>query len=79
VKCCGSDPRCRDCPARKIQDDRLLLALGITPEAAPPAHLRGVPRSLHKYEPIFRKAWMQRVEAASSTERPVVAEVSAER
>jgi hypothetical protein len=62
VKCCGSDPRCRDCPARKIQDDRLLLALGITPEPPSPVHLRGIPRSLHKYEPIFRKAWMQRVE-----------------
>jgi hypothetical protein len=60
VKCCRSTPRCRDCPARKIADDELLRALGI-PVAAPlPAHLRGVPPSLHKYEPLLRRTWAER-------------------
>jgi hypothetical protein len=68
VKCCRSNPRCRDCPARKIEDDRLLLALGIAPEPPLPAHLRGVPRSLHKYEPLLRRAWNERVEG-TRTER----------
>jgi hypothetical protein len=63
VKCCRSNPRCRDCPARKIEDDRLLLALGIAPEPPLPIHLRGVPRSLHKYEPLLRRAWEERAEA----------------
>jgi hypothetical protein len=62
AKCCRSDPRCRDCPARKIEDDRLLLALGIPPEPPVAAHLRGIPRSLHKYEPLLLKAWAERVE-----------------
>jgi hypothetical protein len=62
AKCCRSDPRCRDCPARKIEDDRLLLALGIPPGPPVPAHLRGIPRSLHKYEPLLLKAWAERVE-----------------
>ena len=62
VRCCRSNPRCRDCPARKIDDDRLLLALGIAPEPPLPAHLRGVPRSLHKYEPLLRRAWNERAE-----------------
>jgi hypothetical protein len=62
AKCCRSDPRCRDCPARKIEDDRLLLALGIPPGPPVPAHLRGIPRSLHKHEPLLLKAWAERVE-----------------
>jgi hypothetical protein len=62
VKCCRSNPRCRDCPARKIEDDRLLLALGLPPGPPLPPHLRGLPQSLHKYEPLLRKAWIARVE-----------------
>ena len=75
VRCCRSSPRCRDCPARKIDDDRLLLALGIALEPQLPAHLRGVPRSLHKYEPLFRRAWNERVEGmrAERLERELVA------
>ena len=56
VKCCRSTPRCRDCPARKIADDQLLRALGIPVEAPLPPHLQGVPPSLHKYEPLLRRA-----------------------
>jgi hypothetical protein len=67
VKCCRSTPRCRDCPAREIGDDRLLLALGLPPEPVLPAHLRGVPPSLHKYEPLLRKAWMERIESARAS------------
>jgi hypothetical protein len=26
-----------------------------------PPHLRGVPPSLHKYEPLLRKTWLERV------------------
>jgi hypothetical protein len=25
-----------------------------------PPHLQGVPRSLHKYEPLLRKSWLER-------------------
>ncbi|MEA2379734.1 MAG: hypothetical protein QOK00_1695 [Thermoleophilaceae bacterium] len=60
VKCCRSTPRCRNCPARKIDNDDLLRALGI-PVAEPlPPHLRGVPPSLHKYEPLLRRSFEQR-------------------
>ena len=62
VKCCRSDPRCRNCPARRIEDERLLRALGIEPGPRLPAHLSGLPASLHKYEPLLRKAWVERVE-----------------
>ncbi|HEV3377663.1 MAG TPA: hypothetical protein VG126_10345 [Thermoleophilaceae bacterium] len=34
----------------------MLRAIGIEIEPLPP-HLRGVPRSLHKYEPLLRKSW----------------------
>jgi hypothetical protein len=60
VKCCRSTPRCRDCPARKIVDDELLRALGMPVTAPVPAHLRGVPPSLHKYEPLLRRSYEQR-------------------
>jgi hypothetical protein len=65
VKCCRSTPRCRDCPARKIADDDLLLALGIPVPARLPAHLEGVPRSLHKYEPLLRRSWSERERVSS--------------
>ncbi len=64
VKCCRSEPRCRDCPARRISDDQVLRALGIPVEAPLPAHLRGVPQSLHKYEALLRRSWEQRHAAA---------------
>jgi hypothetical protein len=60
VKCCRASPRCRDCPARKIADDRILRALGVPPEAPLPPHLRGLPPSLHKYEPLLRRSWQER-------------------
>jgi hypothetical protein len=62
VKCCRSNPRCRNCPARRIDDDRLLRALGIEPGPPLPAHLSGLPASLHKYEPLIRKSWIERTE-----------------
>jgi hypothetical protein len=64
VKCCRSTPRCRNCPARKIADDQLLRALGIPIEPPVPEHLAGVPRSLHKYEPLLRRSWAERQTAA---------------
>jgi hypothetical protein len=60
VKCCRSDPRCRNCPARKLADDRLMRSLGIAVPPRLPAHLQGVPRSLHKYEPLLERAWRER-------------------
>jgi hypothetical protein len=54
-------PRCRDCPARRIADERILRALGIPVEAPLPPHLQGVPRCLHKYEPLLRQSWVERV------------------
>lgn len=53
-------PRCRDCPARKIADDRILAALGLPAEPVLPPHLRGVPPSLHKYEALLRETWLAR-------------------
>ena len=38
----------------------MLLALGIPPGPPLPPHLEGVPRSLHKYEPLLRKSWEER-------------------
>jgi hypothetical protein len=60
VKCCRSTPRCRNCPARKIADQDLLRALGIPVEPPLPEHLRGVPLSLHKYEPLLRRSFEER-------------------
>jgi len=56
MKCCNSTPRCRNCPARQVADERVLKAMGIQVEPLPP-HLRGVPPSLHKYEPLLLQAW----------------------
>jgi hypothetical protein len=63
MKCCRSTPRCRDCPARKIADDDILRALGIPVEPALPEHLRGVPLSPHKYEPLLRRSYEERAGA----------------
>jgi hypothetical protein len=60
MKCCRSTPRCRDCPARKISDDEILRALGLPVEPPLPEHLRGLPPSLHKYEPLLRRAYEER-------------------
>lgn len=60
MKCCRSEPRCRNCPARKLADDRVLRSLGVTVAPPLPAHLRGVPRSLHKYEPLLERSWRAR-------------------
>jgi hypothetical protein len=56
VKCCRSTPRCRNCPARQVADEQVLRALGVPVEPLPP-HLRGVPPSLHKYEPLLLRTW----------------------
>jgi hypothetical protein len=60
VKCCRSTPRCRNCPARQPADEQVLRTLGIPVEPPLPAHLRGVPPSLHKYEPLLRRSWLER-------------------
>jgi hypothetical protein len=62
LKCCRSTPRCRDCPARRPGDDEALLALGMAPSPRLPAHLRGVPPSLHKYEPLLKRSYAARSE-----------------
>ena len=41
-----------------------MRALGITVPAALPPHLEGVPRSLHKYEPLLRRSWAERERVA---------------
>lgn len=62
VKCCRSTPRCRDCPARRPSDPATLtiaaelIALKRPATADLPGHLVGIPRCLHKYEPLFRRA-----------------------
>jgi hypothetical protein len=40
----------------------LLRALGIAPPPRLPPHLQGVPRSLHKYEPLFKRSFAERLE-----------------
>jgi len=59
-KCCRSTPRCRDCPVRKAAGDEVLHSVGLAPAAPLPPHLEGVPRCLHKYEPLLRRAWLAR-------------------
>jgi hypothetical protein len=59
MKCCRSTPRCRACPARQMGNARVLRALGIEPEPPLPPHLSGIPASLHKYEPLLRRAWLE--------------------
>ncbi len=66
AKCCRSNPRCRSCPARRIDHDRLLVAIGLEPGPRMPPHLSGVPASLHKYEPLLLKSWEERIVAAAS-------------
>jgi hypothetical protein len=61
-KCCRSTPRCRDCPVRKAAEDELLRSLGLSPKPPLPPHLEGVPRSLHKYEPLLRRTWLERAD-----------------
>ena len=34
-----------------------------------PDHLAGVPGCLHKYEPLLRKAWLERRQAAEAREQ----------
>jgi hypothetical protein len=56
TKCCGKRPRCRTCPLFLAREARDVLP----PLRSLPPHLDGVPRSLHKYEPLLRRAWEQR-------------------
>jgi hypothetical protein len=39
----------------------VLRSLGIAVGPPLPPHLRGVPPSLHKYEPLLKRAWLERV------------------
>jgi hypothetical protein len=56
LKCCRSTPRCRNCPARTIQDDRVLEALGLPTDPRPNhARLLCLPPSLHKYAPLLER------------------------
>jgi hypothetical protein len=59
-KCCRSTPRCRDCPVRTAAEHEFLRSLGLAPESSLPPHLEGVPPCLHKYEPLLRRAWLER-------------------
>jgi hypothetical protein len=43
----------------------VLRALGLPVEPPLPPHLQGVPPSLHKYEPLLRKSWLERAYARS--------------
>jgi hypothetical protein len=49
------------------EERRRLLNLGPQGLVEPlPDHLVGVPRCLHKYEPMLEKAWLERQAAAES-------------
>ena len=74
-KCCRSTPRCRDCPARRPTTDPAVLTIPaelvtlLKPKGGDvPGHLAGVPRCLHKYEPLFRRR-----DAAEDAEAPAQA------
>jgi hypothetical protein len=42
-----------------VNDERVLRTMGLQIEPLPP-HLKGVPPSLHKYEPLLKKTWLER-------------------
>jgi hypothetical protein len=75
-KCCRSTPRCRDCPARRPADPSTLtlqaeLIALVTPTAPDlPKHLVGVPRCLHKYEPLLRRSATGEDEAQPAVSAP---------
>lgn len=55
-RCCQSVPRCNSCPVWRAADVLAIRELTRNlPDA--PAHLDGVPRCLHKYEPLLLDAW----------------------
>ena len=54
-RCCRSTPRCRTCPLRFAAELREVRTLAERGGSTPP-HLAGVPRCLHKYEPLFRRS-----------------------
>jgi hypothetical protein len=59
-RCCRSRPRCRACPLTLMIELREVRQLAVRAETELPPHLAGVPRSLHKYEPLLRKSWEAR-------------------
>jgi hypothetical protein len=70
AKCCRSTPRCRSCPLVLARERERLLNLGPQGLVEPvPDHLAGVPACLHKYEPLLRKAWLERRQAAEAREQ----------
>jgi len=67
-KCCRSTPRCRSCPLRRRELADELIAL-VTPPVLP-AHLVGVPRCLHKYEPLLRQTYAARTAQPAESPPP---------
>ncbi|WDT94171.1 hypothetical protein JDY09_02655 [Thermoleophilum album] len=57
TRCCRSSPRCRDCPALAQLELRDFVRSLVPDEEVVPEHLRGVPRCLHRYEPLLRAAF----------------------
>ncbi len=58
-KCCRAVPRCRSCPVTlrsELADVRQQLTSAATKD---PPHLAGIPRCLHKYEPLFRETQLE--------------------
>ena len=52
------------------EERRRLLNLGPQGLVEPlPDHLVGVPRCLHKYEPMLERAWIERQAAAAESRR----------
>jgi hypothetical protein len=46
-----------------------MQALGLVPGPRLPAHLSGLPMSLHKYEPLLRRSWIERTEGEQISAR----------
>ena len=71
-RCCQSVPRCRACPVWRAAD--LVAVRELTaPELELPPHLTGVPRCLHKYEPLLREAWEQAAGGEDPATEPAAA------
>jgi hypothetical protein len=65
-RCCRSRPRCRSCPFRLREELRAVEGL-LTADETPP-HLVGVPRCLHRFEPLLRDVPSTAREAVGATD-----------
>lgn len=68
IRCCRARPRCRRCPVLLATELREVERFARGDDQLP-EHLRGVPASLHRYEPLLRRSWEQAQAQAPRVER----------